>query len=157
GTTTGTVRVRGQVIDGKLDLIEFAPFTFTPDAVKSLKITYPSGIGQSVTLTDVNAAAHDLAVTPTVITEGQPVAVTGALLSGELTGRPFRSIEWGDGPPNEMEEPGRDSFSFTHTYANNPYHQAQGGTYTIQLHWFNEFGFGNRQTRVVTVNNAAPV
>ena len=31
------------------------------------------------------------------------------------------------------------------------------GTYTIRLHWFNEFGFGNKQELNVTVNNADPV
>src|SRR5262249_3089021 len=35
GTTTGNVRVHGQVIDGVLDSVEFAKFTFTPDSVKA--------------------------------------------------------------------------------------------------------------------------
>jgi autotransporter-associated beta strand protein len=154
--TSGFVRVRGQPIDGTTDSVEFRAFQFTPDGTKTLTITYQGGDGNDVTLTDNTAAAQNLVVTPDVIDEGQQVTLTGTLVGAKPAGNLFLLIIWGDGSDPELHNPGREAFQFTHTYANNPPGQRGGGAYTLTAFWFDEFGFGNRQTREVIVNNVAP-
>jgi autotransporter-associated beta strand protein len=155
-TTSGFVRVRNQPIDGTTDSVEFRAFQFTPDGTKTLTIAYQGGDGNDVTLTDNTAAAQNLVITPDVIDEGQQVTLTGTLIGAKPAGNLFLLIIWGDGSDPELHNPGREAFQFTHTYANNPPGQPGGGAYTLTAFWFDEFGFGNRQTREVIVNNVAP-
>jgi hypothetical protein len=105
---------------------------------------------------DANDQVILLAVTPNVTDEGQEVALTGTIVGSEPASHLFLVIVWGDGSDPELHNPGREPFQFAHTYANNLSGQPRGGAYTITAFWFDELGFGSRQTRTVSVNNVAP-
>ncbi|MBE2224870.1 MAG: tandem-95 repeat protein, partial [Anaerolineae bacterium] len=79
--------------------------------------------------------AESLSVTPTEITEGQTITLTGSFTDPDIAGAHTLFIDWGDGnstQPAIQLAAGIKDFEVTHTYVDDPA-GAQPDIYTIQV------------------------
>ncbi len=120
---------------------------------QKMRITYTGGtIAQNnVVLTYVNTGtmAPELAVTPSIINEGDTVTVTGRLHDPDVNDKLTLIVNWNDGSREERFHPGLAPFELRHRYRDN-------GDYRPRFTWLDDHGLGNNRELFVSVNNVAP-
>jgi autotransporter-associated beta strand protein len=142
----------GQVIaqGGTIDV----PVATTNGASPTVRfrINYSGGDFNDVVLTHESTPtqAEDLALTPTVLDEGETTVLTGNLTDPDELDELTLTINWGDGTPvQEFRDTGRDPFRVPHQYLDD-------GLYTVSVGWRDQHGGGRSQDFTVLVRNVAP-
>jgi hypothetical protein len=121
-------------------------------------ITYTAGDGNEVQITrNTPAMIADAQLTPTVLNEGGVVSFSGRLVDPDANAQLFLTIDWGDGSPVETLRPGRQPFTLYHRYRDDDPSGTPSDQYVVRFTWGDGSGQARSDSRLVTVNNVAPV
>jgi hypothetical protein len=129
-----------------------APFQLASPTGQRLSFNYVGGVLNNdlvLTLDNTPPMAPNLALSATVINEGDTVLVTGNLVDPDRRDRLRLLVNWGDGSPQQTFLPGTRPFTLRHRYRDD-------GQYVARFEWLDQHSAGNSRSFTITVNNVAP-
>ena len=128
------------------------PFLTAAPNGQKLSINQAGGLLNNdliLTLQNTPPMAPGLSLDRTELEEGGFVTATGNLVDPDPAAQLRLFVNWGDGTPTQLLQPGRSPFTLRHQYR-------EDGDYVASFLWLDQFGQGNSREFEVTVANVAP-